>query len=71
MPWTSLSFNWILSIWAIEWAIISLGIWNGRLSGVPNDGYIGLRVSIFIKAEFAAASAMIMYGAILGKCNLQ
>jgi hypothetical protein len=71
MPWTSLSFNWILSIWAIEWAIIIIGIWNGALSGVPNDGYIGLRISLLIKAEFAAASAMIMYGAILGKCNLQ
>lgn len=69
--WSALSFNWILSIWALQWGILSLGFWHQVIPGGHGWKKIELSLENFVCGDFYAASAMITFGAVLGKCNLQ
>ena len=70
MSWTALAYNWIISIWAFQWAIIFGGFWSQVLAG-QGLSKIPLNITQLINGDFGAAAAMITFGAILGKCNLQ
>ena len=71
MSYTALSFNWIISIWAFQWAILSLGFWNQVFLTKGIFQKIPLNIGWLIQGDFGAASAMITFGAIIGKCSLQ
>ena len=67
---SALSFNWIISIWCIQWGILSQAIFQQIFSGEPLS-YINVTLDSLIWGLFGAATAMITYGALLGKCSLQ
>jgi len=67
---SALSFNWITSIWCIQWGILSQALFQQLFEGKPLD-YIDISLESLIWGLFAAATAMITYGALLGKCSLQ
>ena len=69
--WSALSFNWIISIWALQWGILSNGFWYQVMMGVNHLERIPVRLENLIVGDFGAGAAMITFGAILGKCNLQ
>jgi len=66
---TALSFNWIISIWCIQWGILSQAFFQQLFAGGPMT-YINIDLESLIWGLFAAATAMITYGALLGKCSL-
>jgi ammonium transporter Rh len=71
MSWTALSYNWIVSVWALQWAILSVGFWHQVVD--PEKGLshkIGVTLESLIIGDFGAGAAMITFGAILGKANL-
>jgi ammonium transporter Rh len=70
MSWTSLAFNWIVSIWALQWAILFVGFFHQAFG---DHGFHKIEVSIesLIMGDFGAGAAMITFGVILGKCSLQ
>jgi len=68
---TALSFNWIISIWCIQWGILSQAFFQQIFSGEKSMTYINISLESLIWGLFAAATAMISYGALLGKCSLQ
>ena len=66
----ALCLNMIVSIWALQWAVLSVGFWHN----VVSDGdweKISINLESMILGDFGAGAAMITFGAILGKCNLQ
>lgn len=69
--WSALSFNFLMSIWALQWGILSIGFWYQVIPG-GSGGWqpINLNIAALINGDFAAAAAMIAFGAIFGKCNL-
>jgi ammonium transporter Rh len=67
---SALSFNWITSLWCSQWGILSQALFQQLFEGKPMD-YIDITLESLIWGLFAAATAMITYGALLGKCTLQ
>jgi len=67
---TALSFNWIISIWCIQWGILSQAFFQQLFAG-GSMTYINIDLESLIWGLFGAATAMITYGALLGKCSLQ
>lgn len=67
---SALCYNWVISVWALQWAILSNGFW-WLVFGPDGGNMIKISLSNMLIADFAAGTAMITYGAILGKCNLQ
>jgi len=67
---TALSFNWIISIWCIQWGILSQSFFHQLFAGETLT-MINISLDSLIWGLFAAATAMITYGALLGKCTLQ
>jgi len=68
--WSALAFNWIISAWALEWAILTTGFFHQVLEGKELHK-IHLDLTHLIVGDFGAGAAMITFGAILGKANLQ
>lgn len=68
--WGALAFNWVISAWALQWAILSTGFWHQITSG-EELSKIQIDLTHLIKGDFGAGAAMITFGVILGKCNLQ
>lgn len=69
--WSALCFNWIISIWAFQWAILSTGFWHQIVGGKEKISKINIGIESLIAGDFGAGAAMITFGAILGKTNLQ
>jgi hypothetical protein len=67
---SALSFNWIVAIWCIQWGILSQAVFQQLFSG-ESMTYINISLDSLIWGLFAAATALITYGALLGKCSLQ
>jgi ammonium transporter Rh len=67
---TAISFNWITSIWCIQWGILSYSFFHQLFAGGELTKII-ISLDSLIWGLFAAATAMITYGALLGKCSLQ
>jgi ammonium transporter Rh len=68
--WSALVFNWVLSVWCIQWAILASGFWHQILTGVENMHRIELSIESLIAGDFGAGAAMITFGVILGKVNM-
>jgi ammonium transporter Rh len=68
--WGALCFNWIVSCWALQWGILSYGFWTQIIEGKEMHK-IELGIENLIIGDFGAGVAMITFGAILGKANLQ
>jgi len=68
--WSALAFNWIISAWALQWGILSTGFWPQVLEG-GEFKKIRMDLEHLIGGDFAAGAAMITFGAVLGKINLQ
>jgi ammonium transporter Rh len=71
MSWTALSYNWIVSCWAFQISILTLGFWHkviDKEAGLKSK--IDVSLESMIVGDFGAGAAMITFGAILGKANL-
>lgn len=69
--WTALCFNWVISVWALQWGLLSNGFWHQVIEGKEHLEKINVTLDKLIVADFGAGACMITFGAILGKCNLQ
>lgn len=67
--WTSVGFNFLLSAWAFQLAILFMGFWHRAMHG-EFFGKISIDVPALINADFAAGACMITFGALLGKIDL-
>jgi len=67
---TALSFNWIISIWCIQWGILSQAFFQQVFAG-GSLTKIAISLDSLVWGLFGAATAMISYGALLGKCTIQ
>lgn len=73
--WSTLCFNWVISIWALQWAILCSGFWHSMMSNDWNSDKtewkkLPITLESLIVGDFGAAAAMITFGALLGKVNL-
>lgn len=66
--WSAVGKNFVLSAWAIQIAILSIGFWK---SVVTSDWSNKIEITIhnLIDADFAAGSVLIAFGAVLGKLH--
>lgn len=71
MQLSAIIFNWVASVFALQWAILSLGFWHQVIHDRDNITKIDLKIDYLVAGDFGAASAMITFGAVLGKINLQ
>ena len=68
---TAISFNWIISIWCIQWGILSQAFFQQMFAAEAGSfTKIGVSLDSLIWGLFGAATAMITYGALLGKATL-
>ena len=70
MSWTALSYNWIISIWALQWGIIFNDFWHQVIGG-KDLVKVDVTLQTLIIGDFGAGAAMITFGVLLGKANLQ
>ena len=69
MSWTALSYNWIISIWAFQIALLGVGFWHQVIGGETWKA-IEINLQSMIIGDFGAGAAMITFGVLLGKINL-
>uniref|UniRef100_A0A4W3I9I8 Rh family, C glycoprotein a n=1 Tax=Callorhinchus milii TaxID=7868 RepID=A0A4W3I9I8_CALMI len=62
----SVGFNFLIAAFGIQWALLMQG-WFHSLD--PTDGKIKIGVESLINADFCVASALISFGAVLGKVS--
>jgi len=67
---SALSFNWLISIWCIEWGILSQAFFAALMTKGASVGIIEISLESLIMGLFAAATGMITFGALLGKVSL-
>jgi len=67
---SALAFTWVISIWCIEWGILSQAFFLQMIKG-QTFTVIPISLQSLIWGLFGAATAMISYGALLGKCSIQ
>jgi ammonium transporter Rh len=73
--WTSIGFNYLIAAWAIQIGPLYKGFWVNVCSHYfygPDYKWemINLDIEKLIVADFGAATVLITFGALLGKCNL-
>jgi ammonium transporter Rh len=73
--WSSIGFNFLTASWAIQIAILWNHFWT-EVSRYYDDRdkyqfqYLNLNIRTILEGDFCAASALITFGAILGKCSI-
>lgn len=67
--WTSVSFNFIICCWVIQWQILVGGFFHQLLAG-KGMHTIEINLKSMVAADFGAGAVMISFGAILGKVNM-
>ena len=65
----ALAYNWIISVWCVQWGIISNGFWHQVFAGGKMHK-MTVALENMIVGDFGAGTAMITFGAVLGKANL-
>ena len=69
--WTSVGYNLLISAYSIQLVILSAGFWHQFFKEEYKDWKkIPLDIPCLIKGDYGAASVVIAFGAILGKCSL-
>jgi len=67
--WTSVGFNFVIAAWSMQLAILLTGFWHMAL--VEEEFHkIVLDIPSLIVGDFGAATVLITFGALLGKCDL-
>ena len=66
--WTAVGFNFLLAAFAFQWGILTDAFWTQ----VFKNKFLKqeLTISSLISGDYAAATAMVTFGAILGKADL-
>jgi len=65
---SAVSFNFVLSAMTIQWSMLAIAFW----ANVHDGGAwkrVQLDITYLVKGDFAAASVMITFGALLGKVS--
>ena len=64
--WTSVGWNFMLSAFAFQWAILCRGFWSRAMHG---EFYSKIMIGVpdLINGDFCAGACMITFGALLGK----
>ena len=67
--WTSVGYNMLIGIYAIQLTILVVGFWrmwieDGELKRIPLD------LSALFVGDFGAAAVLITFGALAGKCSI-
>jgi ammonium transporter Rh len=67
--WTSVGWNFMLSAFAFQWAILCRGFWSRAMHG---EFYSKIMIGVpdLINGDFCAGACMITFGALLGKADL-
>lgn len=69
--WTSVGYNFLISAFALQFTILSVGFWHQALhEPAENWVRIPLDLTSLVIGDFGAGAVMITFGAILGKCSL-
>merc|ERR1711998_129759 len=68
---SSVGFNFLISAFTIQVAMLSNGLWHQLLaSGTPMEFHaIEIDITTLITGDFAAGAVMITFGAVLGKAS--
>jgi ammonium transporter Rh len=68
--WMSMSINFVLGVWTIQIGFLFLAFWEAVFKwDEVGEEVFHLNVKHAIDADFAAASVLISYGAVMGKFN--
>lgn len=65
--WSAVGLNLLLSVAALQWGILTQGFF--KAAWYKDFSLIHLDVVHLIEGDFAAAAAMISFGAILGRAS--
>lgn len=72
--WSSIGYNYLVAAWAIQIEILWSHFWDQVTKYYHNPEHsfqrLNLDTSVFLNADFGAASVLITMGAIVGKCSL-
>jgi ammonium transporter Rh len=66
--WTAVGFNFLLSAWCFQWSILVVNFWHMVFNNMWRS--IEFSINTIVIGDFAAASCMICFGAVLGKADL-
>lgn len=67
--WSAVGINFLLAAWTIQVAMLTIGFFRAVLLSEWKER-IALTVEQLVNADFAAASVLIAFGAVLGKLHL-
>ena len=75
--WSGVSWNYIITVLTLEWAILCLGFWGNasRHRVATGEGHtamfpaIPLGIDILIDADYIVATVLISFGAIIGRVS--
>jgi len=69
--WTSVGYNFMIAVYALQLTILSVGFWSQALVEETADWKkIKIDISSFVIGDFGAGTVLITFGAVLGKCSL-
>ncbi|NXB69047.1 RHAG protein, partial [Struthidea cinerea] len=60
---SSVGFNMLIAAFGLQWGILMQGFWH------MNEGKISVNIESMINADFSTATALISFGALLGKTS--
>jgi ammonium transporter Rh len=72
--WCSIGFSYLIAAWSFQLGILFFGFWKNICTYYIDNDFpfrkINLNIEMLIEADFAAATVLISFGAVLGKINL-
>ena len=65
--WSSISFNFMIAVISIQFGIVCIHFWEEVFKSEWHK--LQLNLPFLIRGDFAAATVLISYGAVIGKFN--